>query len=373
MLPLRRSAGSVTVEEEIVDFCMAVSFFLAASAGPVDVEAIESAILAHRMGAQGVRFTIRVEARIWPPPKTIGAADGAASDDVQTVKSIDRFSMLAPSGASARPWRKWERFSLDGVTLEEYYVTNGLSTWSWSRRKPGDLRAFNFGAIVAWEDSDLFRNNYYDEFLSKDLKGLVEYFDPTGEVSKSIKIEWGGLEAAGFGDLPALSLKAFNPSMKVNHSLLILEPPRTCVVLRELRLLGSPEPIGTWTVSEVKDLDGWTYPSRGSLRISPIEYQAQLAYDFEVVVAAKISEDERVNWVPEWPSGTIVRDVSENQNFTVPFAAGQKEAISKEIAQVTLGAGAVQGRSPRQFFWIANAVIVVLLVGVWWRSRRKCR
>lgn len=323
--------------------------------------------------AYGHEFTLAVRATIWPPPVAVFDDSGAiigtksAAGVPQQVDSIERFAILGPVGTGTRPWRRWQRFDSSGE-YAAFYVFDGMQTWTYTRREPDDPKDYNTASLLPFEQSNLFDINIFDRFLCTDLKGIVEYRDPTGEVSPQIKIQWDTPREVQHVGFAAYSLAGYNPSLRVEHSLGVLQPPRSCIVTRVISLRGDTTPQSEWRVLEMKEHQGFLYPSRGTFHQAPTDYQQEIYYTFEVTDIRSIGESARENWTLDWPPGTVVNDQVQNRNETIPFAEGQLEKIAKRRSDFRERGQPRPGGLP--WLLIFNVVGVVLVLCIWWVRRR---
>lgn len=340
-----------------------------------DLKRISDSVAVQADRLAGLHFTIDVKGRVFPSPQTKLDSSGTqvlerfkGTGEPVDIDATDQFWVLPPVGSNSRLWRKWERSSNEGKLLQEFYAFDGLNTVSWSRRRPGDKQMYSFGAIVPFEDTGLFEGNIYDRFWARGLPGMPEYQDPTGDINAQImaRIEWDAPVPFRFGERGAMKIHGYNRDLKVDQEIHVLEAPSGCVIFRSYSERGKSVVNRKYHVLEVKEFDGVIYPFKGSFEQLGTEYQAQIEYSFTVTNVRRAGDSERESWIPEWPSGTVVVDHKENQNFTIPFLEGEREVIYEEVSS---GVPPSLRTSRINYILYFNVLMIAIIALVYWWKR----
>ncbi|MGL4942511.1 MAG: hypothetical protein ACRC46_04895 [Thermoguttaceae bacterium] len=229
-----------------------------------------------------------------------------------------------------RSWERWKVFyqKTPGVwELDKFVVFNGKAIYTWDRvESVSSGEEFDYwskGLVQPAITSDSHMNgNQFPWFLFMNVVGYGK--SEVDDFVRELGLEkWHIVESEtvnefvlqriikrpDWDDLSQYSIRAY----------LRLAP--TLVVWRQETANDFSDETEKIDFSESQSFatfDGICYPAKGrSVSYASKAMPHDLVYEFEVESVKHLTEADKAQWVPDWPTGTIVRDMVADKNFEI--------------------------------------------------------
>ena len=318
-----------------------------------------------------VEFTFRVRSN------SFGAAEIK-----ETRQKYAFFRSKAPD--YPRSWERWEIFYEKNPgewELDEFVAFDGKTVWTWNRIDPvdpGEFYKWSRGAIQTAITPDGYMggnevraSNEFPFFL---FMGIVGYGKSgVDDLIRNLGLDkWQVVESKPPSEF-ILQRVIQAPNWDSGYFIrahLRLEP--VPVVWRTEDSKNFSDETLKNNFSEVESFgtfDGIYYPAKGRSISYAKNVSHNTIYEFEVESVKRLTETDKTEWIPTWPTGTLVRDLAFGKDVAIPHTKEQLMERQEEYL-AKLGADReikTQGR--RNLFVLIVNVAGILLI-FWLLYRR---
>ena len=280
-----------------------------------------------------------------------------------------------------RSWERWKVFyekKPENWELDKFVVFNGKTIWTWDRldhAHPGEFYKWSPGVIRAVVDpyvymmgDEFVAANEFRDFLFLNIVGYGK--SQIDDLARSNGFDkWEIVESA----LPneyVLQRFIHHPSWENGYygrTYLRLEP--VPVVWRTEYAADFSDKAGKfdfYTVESFATFDEIYYPVRGrTVSYANANIAHDVIYEFEVESVRHLSEADKADWVPDWPTGTLVGDLAFGKDIEIPHTKEQlQERMDEYYAKLGVDREIkTQGR--RNWIVLTLSIIGILLIILW--------
>lgn len=235
----------------------------------------------------------------------------------RTRKTREIFRLTKPP-AQDQPhdWLAWEILTeVDRrFQTEWFHVSDGKSTWRFSRETPSRLPVSgigpkNRGAIEAGFSNQIWTDNLFARMMFMEINGGWPLLDPQKK-SLAVQKQFQTAGKTKFLGKSAIVLERKLSGGRLLYRATVLDEPQAMVLRFQTIDLLSNRNLADFRIAEIKTIGKIAYPAQGSYELA--ESGGRYTFTVEGVILAS---DCREGWFPAWPPGTIVRDAVTDRVF----------------------------------------------------------
>jgi hypothetical protein len=147
--------------------------------------------------------------------------------------------------------------------------------------------------------------------------------------------------------------------------------PDYLLVLRKVRWSDNRmnQPLISLEVTSIGTIGSIAYPAAGRYQQAAYGQVAAREYEFNVIGVEVLTEEDRKNWFPEWPGGTLVRDQINRTSTTVPFSTAQMSELELERLKDSSMTGGVKLK--RLALVVFNVALLATIGWILWKRRTR--
>lgn len=288
--------------------------------------------------------------------------------DLSLRKRDEVFSIMqSNSDTHPLPWISWIiSYPKKGRTpIGSFYIYDGTNNYRFLRGDPqiADVVPINFGLIDAGYNNIFMIENYFERILFLKINGSSLNMDSIKK-STSMRDYHYVRDTDYSGKRAHLFERIRVPGKILNIATVITDP---CVMTVSYKTVSIPDNnlLSEMKVEELGSFEGLFYPRRGSYR----ETESQRSYTFFVNSVERLTENARKDWVPNWPGGTDVRDIVNNDAYTIERSPKEAVSILSELRPPIVHA---QSRLSYKtwFLFIFNILLIIVALSIF-RKRHK--
>ena len=329
-----------------------------------------------------VEFTLRVKANTFTSPEI-----------KETREEYAFFRSKDPDYPHS--WERWKVFyeKKPGVwRLDRFVVFDGKTLWTWDRvipPHPDNPEGFNIrsrGVIMAvvtpetvmyeMHGNEFWHTNEFPDFLFMGVGGYGER--PGDDFLRSLGLDkWQIVESAPPSEFVLQRVVLF-PDWKESDKYFIrvhirLEPiPVVWCSELATDFFDKTEKFDFWAAESFATFDGIYYPAKGrSVSYANANIPFDEIYEFEVESVRRLTEKDKAQWVPNWPTGTIVTNmVFGKENLEIRHTKDQMLEKQEEYYAKLGFDREIKTQSRRNWFIIIFNIIGILLILCWLLYKR---
>ncbi|MDR1382802.1 MAG: hypothetical protein LBJ67_02990 [Planctomycetaceae bacterium] len=282
-------------------------------------------------------------------------------------------------------WISWKVFSKDkdeNWILDRFMVYNGKNMWRYDRinpDNPGTLYKWSRGIVEPCVNPN--RQTWEIVFAQFLFMNVVGYGNEVvDEYIKSLGREKWYIAANPSPDEYILEREIKAPHWKESDKYYI----RAFLYLKPVPMVRRTENSSDFSKSsdkndidevlEFSQLGEIYYPLKGR-SVSPAlsTQKHDKIYEFEIESVERLTEKDRKTWIPEWPTGTSIKDNINNKNIEIPHTKEQIDKIRDNYFAQYDGEKQMKVQTPKRILFILFFNLIgLMLIGLhFWRKYRK--
>lgn len=258
---------------------------------------------------------------------------GTQSEEDLTMRiRQESFSILrSNSDTHSLPWISWfVYYEKKGRTpIASFFVYDGKNHYRFLRGDPQipQVVPVNFGLIDAGYNNAFLVENYFERILFLKINGSSLNLDSIKKSTSSTEYRY--VKQTTYLGKKALVYERVRVPGKITNVVTVLKEP--CYMVVSYKTVSIPEHtvLAELKIEELASFENIIYPCRGSYK----ESQSKRGYTFRVTSVERLSQLARTDWLPDWPGGTDVRDVVNNNAFTVERSPEEAERVEKRARE----------------------------------------
>ena len=269
---------------------------------------------------QDLMFSYNVTANVKRSPE----ATGLPQHDWLTnglLSTSNVLKIMSPSKEkSNRPWRLWIRSiaNSQGQRLVDRFAAYDQDMTVSFIRSGNPLKK-NRGFVLPWEDTEWWGRNTFDYFLFMRINGITDSEDPQGEAWNSHLERFSVAGQEQVDGRTVYSLYRSWPDFGMEYFVRVSGGPEHMLLRWEARELEDRKrTVALYEATSIQLFQGAAYPASGRHRHIACGELPDVTYEFKVTSVEHLKEDDRKQWIPEWPPYTIVRDQITDLNLEIP-------------------------------------------------------
>jgi hypothetical protein len=276
---------------------------------------------------QDLMFSYNVTANVKPSPDATGRPqhDWLTNGPLTTSNVL---KIMSPSKEkSDRPWRLWIRSIANGQgqrLVDRFAAFDQDKTVCFIRN--GDPLKKNRGFIQIGENTQWWGRNTFDYFLFMRINGISDSEDPQGE-ARNFRLE--RFSVVGLEQVDGRTVYSLHqswPDFGMEYFVRVSDEPEHMLLRWEARELEDQKrTVALYETTSTKQFQGVAYPASGRHRHIACGELPDVTYEFKVTSVGHLVEDDRKQWIPEWPPYTIVRDEITDLNIEIPRRVDQRQ------------------------------------------------